>query len=564
MATVTTAERVSSYASIEEIATGDRVTSYASSKSVETAERLTAYSDKSILTPERVTVYGSFVDIETGERILAYQADPYPSALSEGEGEFEWTISGKGERLNPSIRPVPVVSIYSSSGDMTELCPHTIVLTQAANQSSTMSISIRDNLYSWHPYGNGIHGGKIADGVTVDVGVTWGGHSKTFSAIMKRPAIGREGSDDTPQITWAGVGYSSKLFKSKVDLATLGAIGQATGETNHSVLQEVCGLVGITGEWSGVKNIELAGPYHRQQLKPGEVAKQVLDLTLDNWRDEGKTVTGYNPEIPQNTWEYTIGDDIVFGWQLAPEDNDVYDKVVALRAIATGKLFSTGESTTETQVDDFGEYTVALPGISHPTTKVDYADYRGRFSDFRYTCDAGVVVRSARGNWPPGYASSSPIINATSVTFTWGAANAGVTGDEVVGGKGGISFYGTPFRNGTTGTASPTDMVTRATAGTGTKVLELAPTPLLNGLAALQYLASKALRIFGKVWVRHEFRLPLNHMIKCGDRLLITKDAKLGGGTFAEGFEVLAVTHSISRSIANRYTQVTTRERRTS
>lgn len=548
--------------SYQEMETGTRAHKFTGYSSFTTSSRSYQFADRAFWTNTRQAHrVGSFRTLNTGSRAHHIQADPPPSADSGAIPEFEWVISGGvNETFSATIVPVVSFSGPSNASDL-DCDAATLVLSASENTTSTMSLNLKDSVYKYHPYGNGSRKTMMDEGVELAVEVDWGGQSRVFNAIMKRPVINRQGSSP-PDITWAGIGYSSKLFKSRKTLETLGSIGAPAGVSSRDVLAEVCNAVSLDFNWLGVKEIPLGGPYHRQQLMPGAVAKQVLDLTLDNWTDEEDRIVGYNPEIPRGNWSYTLGDDVFYRWSITPEDNDVYDKIVVLRAIATGKLQSTG-SNVFTEVSDFGEYTVSLGGLSGVTTKVEYADYRGQFSDFRYKTSSGTIIRSPKANWPASSVSGGAIKNATSVTFTWGAKTPEVTAAGVTSGAGAISFYGAPHRGGTTGEGNqaqgPSDYTTRRTAGSGDNVLEFSPTPLLAGQSEMDYLAAKALRRLGKPWIQHVFDMPLNHLIKVGDHVTITLDAKMGSGSLGS-FEVVAYNHVVSRTPIERKTTLTLRE----
>lgn len=549
--------------SYQEMETGTRAHKFTGYSSFTTGSRSYGFADRAFWTntrqPHRM---GSFRTLTTASRVHKLQADPPPIAASGSDSELFWVISGKSNKpgnYDPTYYPVVSFSGPANIGDL-DCDASTVILSSSENTTSSISINVKDQVYKYHPYGSGSRASLMGDGEEIACRVDWGGQERVFNAIMKRPVINRQGSSP-PDITWPGIGHSSKLFKSKKTLETLGSIGSPTGQTNWDILAEVCDAVSLYYNWRGIKEIPIGGPYHRQNLLPGAVAKQMLDLTLDNWCDEQDEIVGYNPEIPRATWYYEVGDDVVYRWSITPEDNEVYDKIIVLRAIATGKLQSTG-SNTFTEVTDFGEYTVSLGGLSAVTTKVEYADYRGQFSDFRYDTPYGTIIRAPKANWPSSL-SGGAIKNATSVTFTWGAKTPEVTAAGVTSGNGAISFYGMPHRAGTTGEGnnalSESDYTTRVTAGSGDNELEFAPTPLLAGAAQMNYLAAKALRRLGKPWIQHVFEMPLNHLIRVGDHINITGDSYLGGGVVGT-FEVVSYTHTVSKVPIERKSVVTLRE----
>ena len=555
----TTDSRVHRFASYITFTTDSRLHRFASRSQFTTDSRVHRFSDKAFQTGHRVHRFASIRTFVTDSRVHRFQADPPPSADSGDVPEFEWVTKG-GSLSNRNI--VPVVSFSGVSGISALDCDAaTVVITSSENTTSTLTVNLNDRKFKYHPYGNGSLKDLMGEGEEIAVNVVWGGQSKTFHSIMKRPKIDRTGLR-SPAISWSGVGHSSKLFKSKKTLQTLGAIGQPTGLTNHDIFEEICDLVNLDFAVKGVKPTLVAGPYHRQQLQPSAVAAQMLDLTLDNWRDEEDRFVAYNPEKAGQRWSYTIGEDIMFRWSIAPEDNDVYDKVVVLRAIAGGKLQSTG-SNVYTEVSNFGETTVSFsPPMSAITTKVEYADYRASFSDFRYDTPGGTKVRAPKGYWGPDFTGGA-IINCSSCTFTWGAKTPEVSAQGITSAPGAISFYGIPHRSGTTGEGDnaigPSDYTTRVTAGSGDEVLEFSPNPLLPNASAMQYLADKALRRLGKPWIQHVFELPLNHLLTVGDYVTITGDSNLGGGVLGT-FEVVSTTHVVSRIATERKTTVTLRE----
>lgn len=457
------------------------------------------------------------------------------------------------------------ISIYANSDDASELCNdvHTVTYSQRDNETASLSIQINDSAYRWHPYATGGDGATLlVDDAEVSVQVTWGGILQTWEALMKKPSSSADGTIGKPQLTWPGVGFSDKLFRGKKDLETLGSIGMTTGLTNAQIMSEACTLVGLSSDWSAVRSILIGGPYHRQQLTPADVVKQVLDCTYDRWRDEGKKIVGVDPEDDSTVWDYTSADQVIYSHTFSPAGNDIADGVIALRAIATGKLFDTGETTSEVELTDFGEYTVSLPSISAPTTRYKYRDYQGSASGFIYTTPQGEYLREPHpDSIYPGPYESGVIVGATSVTFTWGAANEGVTMAGVTSAPAGILIYGTPHFNGSIGVQPPTDMTTRKTAGDpdGDVVIELSPTPLISNGNDLQLLADKVWRLKKYPIVNHSVTVPLNHLIKCGHWFKF-KLSPLLGSTILGPFRITGVQHTASVYKANNRTVLTLEE----
>lgn len=520
---------------------------------IDSGARKIASSNNGIETRRRGINVSSLAIVDTASRLHRVYSDPPPE---DGATESPWPLARR--RNWGDLR----VSI--GGGNEAFLCvTHTIILSQTESSTATCTIQIEDPLAEFLPTGSGIHSESIKAGKRLSILVQWGGHHETFVFDMKEPAIVRSGGSH-PAITWQGVDVTAVASDAKANMATAGQQPNGEAVTNKQLLHEIWSSVGVNNNWQGIPDMRVQGPFHRQQMTPADLGGKVQDLTWSEYRTEELTLVGYDPFLGGNTWTYDPDQDEVSLHQISPTTDTLYDQVIVLRAIDAGELVPLGAETEEMEVLEFGEYTVNLPSLSGCYHRVEYASHLGAFSDFRYATPDGLVIRAPRAYWPPGSVKSGPIWNATSVTFTWGAANPGVTRRGITKAPGAIKIYGRHSPQGTTGTGpnaqGPLDKTTKLVLGNlepDAKPLELAPNPLLYGEAEMRAHGNGMLKRILSRQREHRLRLPLNPKIRCGDKIRLRKDRLLGGGGDSFHLIVTSWTHSLSVLNANRYTDLT-------
>lgn len=516
---------------------------------------------------------------------MAYTTDPF---LLDANGGAQWTTDlfhllttldpppDTGETVSPfasawkhNIGTLEVEFDCSSGGDAVLCRAESIVISQSESATQTITLVMKDEDFEFHPEGNGTYADVMVDGALVTIRVTWGGHTKSFYGIFKAPGVSRDGDTNIPVITWVGTCVGDKLGRFKETFETIAPNSSSTAPTNKVVLAEMCSAVGISGDWSRILATRIGTPFHRQSLLPGDIMQKMLELTVDEWRTEYKTLTGYDPEAGGRRWEYEVDTftnsrrTVVFDHTITPQNNDVIDKVIILRAVATGTLISSGAETIEVRVSTFGDgNTVNFdPPLSGVSTKYKFRDHRGVASYFLYY--QGATLIAARGvlnplDYPDNI-KQAQIWNATSCSFTWGADNPTIDAD-LLEADGAIEFYGRPSPQTTVGSGEeangPLDTTTNLEVGTGDNVIELPANPLFYGEAEMQRFGLKYLRRVGRQQVEHSVRLPLNHLITLGDTVAIKRDGLLGGSGYME-ITVTAYSHSFSAFPDQRFTQVT-------
>lgn len=497
---------------------------------------------------------------------LQYVATTVDPAPADGETSSPWESAWKN-----NIGTI-TVSFDCSTGGNSVLCrAEAIVVSQSESATQTITLTMRDEDFEFHPEGDGAYKDVMADDAEVTITLTWGGHTKQYFGYFKSPGVDR-GGDNIPVITWVGTCIGDKLGRSKKTFETLRRNTNAAAPTNKAVLAEMCSAVGISGDWTRILTTRIGTPFHRQNLLPGDVLQKMLELTVDEWRTSYKTLVGYDPESGGRRWEYDVESfvgsnrQIIFQHTITPQNNDKIDQVKVLRAVATGTLVSAGESTVEVRVSTFGDSNTVNfdPPLSHPTHRYLFRDHRAIASYLLYY--NGSTLLGARNVLNPldypDNVKSATIWNATSCSFTWGAANPDIDAD-LTEAPGAIEFYGTPSPQTTVGTGEdangPIDTTTQILeppSGSYDNPIELPPNPLFYGEAEMRRFAQKYLRRVGRQQVEHSVKLPLNHMIELGDTIAIKRDGLLGGTGFME-FVVTGYSHSFSAFPEQRFTQVT-------
>lgn len=501
--------------------------------------------------------YISANPIATGRRGWRFAQDP-PAVVAGGPSLFETAWKGGDGTL--------VVTFDSSGGHSEAIgcATHTLVVAQSESTTQQIQLQMIDPLYQLHPYGEGAHKEALVSGAEVTATVTYGGATKKFFGVFKRPAITRD-SSNLPRYTWPGVDTADALFKQKKTLSTLGGNYLSPAPTNRQALTESCVAAGVASDWSGIISTRLGGPFHRQNQTPGDILQQVLDVTVDEWRTEFNKIVGYDPERGGRIWEYDVDlGDCVREHSVQPKENDPILRVKVLRPVATGSFQSTDDVTGYTECNEFGDSNSASfnPPISGATWQYRHRDYRGRASNFIWSRQGVVVAK--RASTTPDEFEGLPIWECDSVTWTWGADNEGVTADGVTEAKAGIEFRGKPSALGTIGSGEnergPIDRTTVKYVGDelvdDDDAYELPPNPLLYNEAAMIMHGTRFLRRVGRGQVEHPLRLPLNHLITLGDFIKLKRDSYLGGSGYIT-LVVIAYQHVISAYKAQRQTTVT-------
>jgi hypothetical protein len=519
---------------------------------------------------------------------VAFTTDPF---LLDSNTALQW--SSDVFVLNTTIDPPPAtgetVSVWtdawkhndgtitvefdcSTGGDAVLCRAESIVVAQSESATQTITLVMKDEDFEFHPEGDGTYSDVMADGAEVTIRVTWGGHEKAYFGYFKDPGVSRDGETNIPTLTWVGTCVGDKLGRSKDTFETISPNASAIAPTNKVVLAQMTSAVGIAGDWSRILTTRIGTPFHRQQLLPGDILQKMLELTVDEWRTEYKTLTGYDPETGGRRWEYDVTSftnsrrQIVFDHQITPQNNDPIDQVIVLRAVATGTLISTGTETVELRLSTFGDgNTVNFdPPLCHPSFKYKFRDHRAVVSYLLYYNGATLIAARNVLN-PLDYPDNikqAQIWNATSCSLTWGADNPTIDAD-LLEADGAIEFYGRPSPQATVGSGEdandPLDTTTRIEEPEGEgydNPIELPPNPLFYGEAEMRRFAQKYLRRVGRQQVEHSFKLPLNHLITLGDTIAIKRDGLLGGTGYME-VTVTGYSHSFSAFPEQRFTQVT-------
>lgn len=492
-------------------------------------------------------------------RLRGFRFSQDPAANAPG-GISGWEKAWKQGFGDLSVR---IVS-SEGHGDAIACAAHTITIGQSESTTQQIQIDMVDRSYKLHPYGEGPHKAALVKDADVQIDVTYGGKTKPFFGLSKRARISRD-SSNVPQYSWPLVDHPDKLFRNKKSLETIGGNYLAPAPTNHVALAEACAAAGVAGDWTGITSLRLGGPYHRQQKTPGELVQEVLDLTLDEWRTEGKKIVGYDPERGGRVWEYDVDlDSCVRSHGVTPQDNDEIEKVKVLRPIATGSLVTSGGVEVKVECDEFGAGRGATfdPPITGLSWEYIYRDPRARLS-YLDMYNQGVLKASRVVINPLDRPDSMKLAHPfeiDEVRFVWGASGPDVPMD-LPGAKGAVRFRGRPTSRATIGSEEserpPIDETTILYVGDGPDedAFELSPNPLLFDRAAMQLHGERFLRRVGRQQAEHPLVLPLNHLITLGDIIRLKRDRNLGGSGWIT-LVVIAYQHVISHDIASRQTTV--------
>lgn len=478
--------------------------------------------------------------------------------VAQTTSEFE----GYRRTFNYKIRGAGAASLdvdfSSSTGGSAALCKgHTLVIAQNASQTQTLSLNLTDPLYQFHPYGGGTYKDVMADGAEVSINVNFERTDKDFFGTFRAPVCSVDGRNH-PVMAWPGVGVGENLFKAKRTLSTLNSSPLAPLTTRNEALAEPCELVGVDCNWSGVADQKLGGPFHRQNLTPGQLTEKLLELTVDEWKTRYKTITGYDPDSSGTEWTYSVDDDEVRSFVVTPTNNEVIKGVVVLRAIATGQLQPQEGETTFVEFTEFGEKEVSFnPPISGATVREEYRDYRGFFSNFQwYSGEERVAIRKPFGQLVGAMPVANRIINCDRCIVTWGASK--IEFNDVTDAAGGLNFYGRQTPQGEIGEGinaqEPLDPTTRVVRGVAAGAVELPPNPLFYNKAQMENFGDRYLARVGRAQVEHVLRVPLNHLVECGDRVRLELGPRFGNRVL--NLLVVGWSHSISAIYKNRFTTI--------
>lgn len=449
------------------------------------------------------------------------------------------------------------VTFTSSTGGSAALCQtHTLVIEQSASENMTFSINLNDPLIQWHPYGDGTYKDVMADGAEVSMTVAYEGAVEDFFGTFKSPSITMDGGFATPSLAWPGVCEGAKMFDKKVDLPTLNYDPLLPVTDKRTAMYQATDAAGVSADFSGIKNQKLSGPYHRQQVEPGQLVEDLLERTLDHWRTEYKTIKGYDPDNGGQTWTYDLDNDEVRSWPITPQNNKVYTKVKVIRAIATGSEVTDDGALLE--VSDFGQYEMTFnPPISLATTRVEYDSNLGAFSNYLwYRGNDLVAARRVVGYNGLTVVSGNRIWNCDKLVVTWGERNPNVTATSS---PGALRVFGRQEPQGEVGqginASTQTDQVTQRIRGSGDKLIELSPDPLFASSADMDLYGDRYLARIARAQVQHGLTLPLNHLIRCGDKIELDLGKRFGNNKIT--LLVTQIRHSISAIRGNRNTQLT-------
>lgn len=507
----------------------------------------------------RLALRASGSGFTSGLLVVATSQDPAPA--SEG-GSSPFTTAWQTNEGTLEI------TFDCSTGGNDVLCQaEAIVISQTESNAQSTTITLVDPKFDWHPEGDGPHKDVMVDGAELEMQVTWGGHTKPFFANMKDTAVDW-GPDNMPVLAWPGTCEGDRLFRNKKTLETLLPNADAPALLNKTVLAEACAAVGVACDWSRVLTMRVGTPYHRQQLTPGQIVTDMLELSVDEWRTNFKTVEGYDPTVGGRRWEYDIdAGHLVYSGSIQPLNQDPIDQVVALRAIKTGQLVTgDGEPSAELRLLEFGGgKSVSFdPPVSMVTWEMVGRDPRGRVSDLKFW-SGGIKTAVRETTNPldePDNLKQAPIWNCDTVTFTWGASNPDVDAD-LLEALGIIRFFGRPTPQTTNGEGEeengPLDPTTRVLYPPGEELenqLELQPNPLLYGPVEMNIHARRVFERAARQSKDYRYKLPLNHLMMPGDILAVKRDSRLGGTGFIE-LRIASLQHSISRTRANRFTLAT-------
>ena len=473
-----------------------------------------------------------------------------PATLG-GEGKFSFAIRTGGyvsDDLN--------VTFNSSTGGSSALCQsNTLVISERASEAQTFSLNLNDRKILWHPYGTGAYKDVMAEGAEVDIKVEYDGIETDFHGIFKAPFADMAGPFAPAGLRWPGVGISDKLYSERKTLGTLNRSPLSPVVDKHTAMREACAAVGVDCDVTGILNQRLGGPYHRQNVTPGDLFGKLLELTIDEYRSEYKTVKAYDPDNGGQTWVYSLDDDNVKAWNVAPLTTDVYDQIVVLRAVATGEEFTDEGSLLE--VNEFGQYTMTFnPPISLATTRVEFASHLGVFSDqLWYRENTLVAARNIRGYNGLTVAEGNRIYNCDRLVVTWGERRAEGT---LTGAPGALRVYGRKTPSGIIGeglnSQEQLDPTTRRVRGSGDREIELPPNPLFYSAAEMDLHGDRYLARVARAQKEMGINIPLNPLIRNGDTIRLNLGRRFGN----QSIDLLTVgwTHSISRTAANRGTNV--------
>lgn len=449
------------------------------------------------------------------------------------------------------------VTFTSSTGGSAALCQsHTLVIEQQASENMTFSINLNDPLIQWHPYGDGTYKDVMVDGAEVSMTVAYQGAVEDFFGTFKSPSMQMDGAFATPALAWPGVCEGAKMFEQKVDLPTLNYDPLLPVTDKRTAMYQATAAAGVSADFSGIKNQKLSGPYHRQQVEPGQLVEDLLERTLDHWRTEYKTIKGYDPDGGGQTWAYSLDNDEVRSWPVTPQNNKVYDKVKVIRAIATGSEVTNDGALLE--VNEFGQYTMTFnPPISLATTRIVYDSNIATFSNYLWYSGTNLVAaRKVVGYNGLTVVSGNRIWNCDKLVVTWGERNANVTETSS---PGALKVYGRQEPQGEVGqglnSSTQTDQVTQRVRGSGSKLIELPPDPLFASSADMDLYGDRYLARTARAQVQHGLTLPLNHLIRCGDKIELSLGQRFGNNRVT--LLVTQIRHSVSAIRNNRNTQLT-------
>lgn len=511
----------------------------------------------------RGVAYRTREGLATPLRGVRYTPDP-PATSPGGTSSFH-----KAWKTGDGTLAVAITS-SDGYGQAIACATHTIVVAQGESTTQQIQLQMIDPRYLLHPYGVGPYKDAMKAGAELKIDVNLSGQTRRFVGLFKHPRISR---DDTniPRYTWPGTDHADKLFRGKRTFQTLGWDYLAPAPTNKQALREACQAAGVKGDWSGIITQRLGGPWHRQQMTPGAVAQEALNVTLDEWRTEEDRVVGYDPERGGRVWEYDVDlDACVRTHDIEPRDDDPIKRVKVLRPVATGSVIPVNtDDGQQVQIEcfEFGDhYSASLsPPVNGPTMHYIARDHRAVASYIKYYSRGELVgVRNVLN--PLDYSDklkSANLFDIDRIEWTWGAATPDVD-NQLEGAPGIIQWRGKPSSRGEIGQGvsarGPLDKTTVWYVGDSgvpdDEAFELPPNPLLYDKAAMIMHGERFLRRVGRQQVEHPLLLPLNHMISLGDIIRLKRDQFLGGSGWIN-LLVVYYQHVISCYRQHRQTTVT-------